>query len=78
MLSCREVVQLVTEYLEDTMAPETRLRFERHIAICPPCRGFLGQMRETLRVTGELTEESLSPEARETLLEAFRDWSQRS
>ena len=78
MLSCREVVQLVTEYLEDTMAPETRLRFERHIAICPPCRSFLGQMRETLRVTGELTEESLSPEARETLLEAFRDWSQRS
>ena len=78
MLSCREVVQLVTEYLEDTMAPETRLRFERHIAICPPCRGFLGQMRETLRVTGELTEESLSPEARETLLEAFRDWKERS
>ena len=78
MLSCREVVQLVTEYLEDTMAPETRLRFERHIAICPPCRGFLGQMRETLRVSGKLTEESLSPEARETLLEAFRDWDDRS
>ena len=77
MLNCREVVQLVTEYLEDTMAPETRLRFERHIAVCPPCRGFLGQMRETLRVTGELTEESLSPDARETLLDAFRDWSER-
>ena len=78
MLNCREVVQLVTEYLEDTMAPETRLRFERHIAVCPPCRGFLGQMRETLRVTGELTEESLSPEARETLLDAFRNWRRES
>ncbi len=74
MLNCREVVQLVTEYLEGAMPPETRLRFERHIAVCPPCRGFLGQMRETLRVSGELTEESLSPEARESLLDAFRDW----
>ena len=78
MLTCREIVQLVTEYMEGTMPPETRLRFERHVAICPPCRGFLGQMRETLRVSGELTEESLSPETREALLEAFRDWSDQS
>ena len=74
MLSCREIVQLVTEYLEGTMPPETRLRFERHVAICPPCRGFLGQMRETLRISGQITEESISPETREALLEAFRDW----
>ena len=78
MLSCREIVQLVTEYLEGTMPPETRLRFERHVAICPPCRGFLGQMRETLRVSGELPEESLSPETREALLEAFRDWEEQT
>lgn len=76
MLSCREIVQLATDYLEGAMPAETRLRFERHIAICPPCRGFLGQMRETLRVSGELSEESLSPRARENLLEAFRDWSE--
>jgi predicted anti-sigma-YlaC factor YlaD len=78
MLSCQEIVQLVTEYLEGAMPADTRLRFERHIAICPPCRGFLGQMRETLRVSGELTEESLSPETREALLQAFRDWSKGS
>ena len=76
MLTCGEIIQLTTEYLEGTMPPDTRLRFERHVAICPPCRGFLGQMRETLRVSGKLTEESLSPEAREALLEAFRDWGE--
>ena len=76
MLSCREIVQLATEYLEGTMPPEARLRFERHIAICPPCRGFLGQMRETLRVSSELAEESISPETREALLQAFRDWGE--
>ena len=74
MLTCREIVQLITEYLEDTMPPETRLRFERHVAICPACRGFLAQMRETLRLSGEITEESLSPAMRDELLAAFRDW----
>jgi anti-sigma factor RsiW len=74
MLSCREIVQLATEYLEGALPAEDRLRFERHIAICPPCRGFLAQMRETHRLSGEVTEESLSPQGREALLNAFRDW----
>lgn len=74
MLTCREIVQLITEYLEGTMPSETRLGFERHVAICPACRGFLAQMRETLRLSGEITEESLSPAMRDELLAAFRDW----
>ncbi len=74
MLTCREIVQLMTEYLEGTMPTEERLRFERHVAICPACRGFLAQMRETLRLSGEIAEESLSPEMRHHLLAAFRDW----
>jgi anti-sigma factor RsiW len=74
MLTCREIVQLMTEYLEDTMPTETRLRFERHLAICPACRGFLAQMRETLRLSGDITEESLSPQMRHELLVAFRHW----
>jgi len=74
MLSCREIVQLATEYLEGALPLQDRLRFERHIAICPPCRSFLAQVRETHRLSGEVTEESLSPEAREALLNAFRDW----
>jgi anti-sigma factor RsiW len=64
----------VTDYLEGSLAAEERLRFERHIAICPPCRSYLAQMRATLAVAGELTEESISPEARKHLLAAFRAW----
>ncbi len=74
MLTCRDIVQLMTEYLEGTMPTEERLRFERHVAICPACRGFLAQMRETLRLSGDVTEESISPEVRAELLAAFRDW----
>lgn len=74
MLTCRDIVQLMTDYLEDSMPTETRLGFERHLAICPACRGFLAQMRETVRLSGAITEESLSPELRRELLAAFRDW----
>jgi len=73
-MSCRELVALVTEYLEDTMPHSERIRFERHIAVCPPCRAHLEQMRATIRASGELTEESISPSAREALLDAFADW----
>jgi predicted anti-sigma-YlaC factor YlaD len=76
MLSCREIVQLVTEYLEGAMRPESRLRFEEHVTICPPCRGFLSQMRATTRAARTIDEESLSPETRARLVAAFRGWSE--
>ena len=74
-MSCRELVALVTEYLEGTMPRSERIRFERHVAVCPPCRAHLEQMRETIRASGALTEESISPAARAALLAAFDDWS---
>ena len=75
--TCQEMVELVTEYFEDRMPVEDRLRFEQHIAVCGPCHTYLRQMRETIRVTGELREESLSDDARDTLMTAFRGWGGR-
>jgi anti-sigma factor RsiW len=76
-MSCRELVALVTEYLDGTMPRVERIRFERHVAVCPPCRAHLEQIRDTIRVSGELTEESISPAARDALLDAFAHWSDR-
>jgi anti-sigma factor RsiW len=73
-LSCQELVELVTDYLEDTLSQAERERFDAHVATCAGCRMYVEQMRSTLRVTGELTPASLSPEAEESLLEAFRAW----
>lgn len=73
-LTCRELVRLITEYLDGAMDPRERLAFERHVATCHPCRGYLAQMQSVLRATGRLGEESLTPEAERTLLAAFRDW----
>ena len=74
-MPCRELVELVTDYLEDRLSPLDRARFEAHLAECDVCRRYLEQFRYTIRALGRLPEESLSPEARGALLEAFRGWS---
>jgi anti-sigma factor RsiW len=73
-LSCRELVELVTDYLERALPLGERLRFERHLAICPGCAAYLRQLDVTRRAVGRLTDASLRGDAREELLRAFRDW----
>jgi anti-sigma factor RsiW len=73
-MSCRELVELVTDYLEDALDAETRERFEAHLQVCDGCSAYVEQMRTTVRVLGEIPEESLSPDVRDRLLEAFRGW----
>ena len=74
-MPCRELVELVTDYLEDRLSPIDRARFEAHLTECEACRTYLEQFRQTIRVLGRLPEESLLPEAREALITAFRGWS---
>ena len=73
-LTCQELVEVVTDYLEDRMPGEQRVLFEEHLAFCSWCVTYLDQMRETIRLTGALKEEDLTPETRDDLLRAFRDW----
>jgi anti-sigma factor RsiW len=76
-MPCRELVELVTDYLEDRLPPADRVRFEAHLATCEACRLYLEQFRQTVRTLGRLPEETLSPEARNALLAAFRGWPRR-
>ena len=73
-LSCQELVELVTEYLEGALAPSDRLALERHVVICPPCRGYLAQMRGPIEIAGAVRADDLSPELRERMVDAFRGW----
>ena len=73
-LSCRELVELVTDYLEDALPGEERLRFEEHIDRCGACRIYLEQIRQTISFLGHLPADGLSPDAERELLEAFRGW----
>jgi len=73
-LSCQELVELATDYLEDALTPSERDRFEAHLAGCAGCQTYLEQMRLTIDVLGHVTEESLEPAVRDQLLDLFRSW----
>jgi anti-sigma factor RsiW len=77
-LSCQELVELVTDYLEDALPPGERARFEAHIEPCDGCRTYLEQIRTTIELTGRVTPAQLDPAAEAALLGAFRDWHSRS
>jgi len=73
-LTCREMVELVTEYLEGAMSPREMAIFEAHLSVCPGCTAYFEQMRQTIKLAGKLTEESIAPQARDELLRVFRNW----
>jgi len=72
--TCREIVELVTDYLEGRLAVGQRTLFEQHLVYCDWCRVYLEQMRQTIQIAGKVSEESLSPRTREELVHLFRDW----
>ena len=77
-MNCRELVELVTAYLDGTLPLPERVRFDAHLSACPSCQTWLDQMRQTIQLLGELREETLVPDARDELLSLFRDWKRRA
>lgn len=73
-MSCREVVELVTGYLEGTLPEPERSAVRVHLDECDGCEIVLEQFRETIRLTGMLSEDSLTKDQASVLLEAFRGW----
>lgn len=73
-LACKQMVELVTAYLEDALEPVDRERFEEHLVFCDGCDQYLEQMRATVVATGHVDPGRLPDELEERLLEAFRGW----
>lgn len=73
-MHCAELVELVTGYLEESLDPATRARVDMHLLVCEGCANYLQQIRDTVRTLGGIRDETLDPEFRDKLLEAFRHW----
>lgn len=71
--TCREVVELVTDYLDGQLAPTDRERFEMHLAVCDPCVTYLEQIRLTIGAVGSLDESQIPAGQRTELIAAFRE-----
>ena len=74
-LTCQELVEIVTDYLEGALSEGERERFDAHLEDCEGCRSYLDQMRTTIRVVGTISEEDLDPGAKDQLLKLFREWN---
>lgn len=73
-MTCKELVDLVTDYLEGTLTDDIRTRMDRHLSGCEGCTNYVEQMRQTIRLTGKVREENLTTQQRDDLLRLFRDW----
>ena len=73
-MSCPEMVELVSDYLEGVLPPDVVGSFEHHLTLCPGCTTYVAQLRETVAATRRLDEHDVDPETMDRLLDAFRDW----
>lgn len=73
--SCKEVVELASEYLEGAMTTEQMTRFELHLNLCDGCYGFVEQVRATAGIANLLPEDEIPHDVKSKLLAAFRDWA---
>ena len=73
-LSCPEMVELLTAYLDGALSAGDATRFEVHLDLCPGCLTYVDQFRETVEITGRLGEEQVPHGVMDQLLHAFRDW----
>jgi hypothetical protein len=77
-LTCAELVELVTEYLDGALSPGDLERFEYHLSLCPGCVNYVDQLRFVVERTGRLAEEDIEPAAEAELVAAFSGWHARS
>lgn len=75
-LTCQEVVELITDYLENVLLAETRERLEEHVADCPGCETYIEQIRQIINTVHAIAEEPVSPTTKQDLLQLFRKWKQ--
>ena len=73
-MTCRQVVELMTDYLEGALSVVERARFEDHIAGCDGCRAYLAQLQTARNIRGRLADEPVPATVEKELLEAFRSW----
>jgi len=75
--TCREVVELVTDYLDDALGPKAQTRFDAHLRDCDGCAAYLEQLRTTIRVAGRLAPGAIPDATMSRLVAAFRSWPAR-
>lgn len=75
-ITCQEFVEMVTDYLEQSLLPEMHKQFEQHAGDCPGCNTYLDQVRQTIGMLHQIADEPVSTDTKQKLLQAFGQWQQ--
>jgi predicted anti-sigma-YlaC factor YlaD len=73
-LVCQQAIELLTDYLEGSLSRRQKRRLEGHLRACPNCSNYLEQIRITIKLTGAIEPEELTPVAVDDLTELYRRW----
>jgi anti-sigma factor RsiW len=73
-LTCHEVIELLSNYIDGALSDDDRRRVDEHLALCDGCATYLDQLRESIRLSGMVSEEAVPAPEKTALLDAFRDW----
>src|SRR6266581_9019549 len=73
-LTCKELTELITDYLEERLPQTERARLEQHLSVCPGCVTYLDQMRLTIKALGGKPRVEIPKAIESDLLLAFRRW----
>jgi anti-sigma factor RsiW len=73
-LTCQELVELVTDYLDGALSDVDRRRFDEHLDDCSACAAYVAQFATVIELTGTLVAANVSADARDALLAQFRSW----
>ena len=73
-LTCKELTELITDYLEERLQHSDVIRFEQHLSVCPGCVAYLDQMRAIVKALGAEPPLEIPPAIESDLLQVFRRW----
>jgi anti-sigma factor RsiW len=50
MITCRELIEFLDDYVGNEMSADRRQAVERHLAVCPDCVNYVDAYRKTLAI----------------------------
>lgn len=71
MISCKDFLKELNEYLDDLVDPATKQHWQAHVDECPNCFVIVDTTRRTLQVYKGMNEEQVPVDIRNRLMQAL-------
>ncbi|HEX6768709.1 MAG TPA: zf-HC2 domain-containing protein [Candidatus Binatia bacterium] len=71
--TCKQIADLLVDYLTDNLRPKLKQEFARHLSLCPDCVSFVNTYRKTVQSTAALRSEKIPAKVRDNVLNFLRN-----